>query len=35
MLEAAEEDLEVRDGSIGVRGDPNARDLADRREGVA
>jgi carbon-monoxide dehydrogenase large subunit len=25
MLEAAEEDLEVRDGSIGVRGDPNAR----------
>jgi carbon-monoxide dehydrogenase large subunit/6-hydroxypseudooxynicotine dehydrogenase subunit gamma len=25
MLEAAEEDLEVCDGSIGVRGDPNAR----------
>jgi carbon-monoxide dehydrogenase large subunit len=25
MLEAAEEDLEVRDGTIGVRGDPNAR----------
>jgi len=25
MLEAAEEDLEVRDGSIGVRGDPKAR----------
>jgi aerobic carbon-monoxide dehydrogenase large subunit len=25
MLEAGEEDLEVRDGSIGVRGDPHAR----------
>ncbi len=30
MLEAAEEDLDVRDGSVGVRGDPGARvTLAD------